>query len=222
MPPLWLPVMEPAGTRAGPPCVVQEAKECKANPSRVSIYQQVPAEYRERHGLGAGASCCRSHKCKRICGLMPQELGRPGRKRAGESSPSTSSASPSVVEGIPARTRKLPKIVVQVYEIKQVRHTTVDYEHPTNCEDTLEARRSCTPHAKGDTMECAVHGEFRMHEDGARFPDTYWFTPKQLKDAGIKKEAILDKLDAYHQELKEANEQVDSDLSDDEEGYDGG
>ena len=108
------------------------------------------------------------------------------------------------MEGIPARTiRKQPKVVTAVYEIKTVRHTRVDYEHPTSCEDVLEARRSCTPYAKGETMECAVHGEFKMTVDGLLFPDTYWFTPRELKDTGVSKRTIVQKLAEYNAELEE-------------------
>ena len=65
------------------------------------------------------------------------------------------------------------------------RCTTVDFERPTSDDVVVEARRDALPAARSKTLEYAVHGKFRMCEGSVlSFPDTFWLTPRKLKDGG--------------------------------------
>ena len=83
------------------------------------------------------------------------------------------------------------------------RLSTVDFERATTDEFVLEARRSAL--ADDFVVEYAVHGQFKMAADGSSFPDTYWFTLRELKDAGMSKAHIKAAVDAFEAKLSEAN-----------------
>ena len=90
----------------------------------------------------------------------------------------------------------------------------VDFERASFNECTLEARRSKLP--DDFCVDYAVHGDFQMSADGSRFPDTYWFSLREMKDAGVSKAHIKAAVDAYEVKLSEANTAGLDEISDDE------
>ena len=60
---------------------------------------------------------------------------------------------------------------------------------------------------------------FKMRADGSAFPDTFWFSIKELKEAGAQKEEVAQQIALFEDELGGAAEEG---LGDWEEGEEGG
>ena len=48
-----------------------------------------------------------------------------------------------------------------------------------------------------------VHGKFCSRTDGRNFPDTFFFSARELKDAGLTKAHIREEITAHHSALLE-------------------
>ena len=68
-------------------------------------------------------------------------------------------------------------------------------------------------------IEYKVHGSFSSREGERSFPDTFMFSARELKDAGVPKRTINRALLAYHAELRDKGmgelEEVSSDEDED-------
>ena len=68
-------------------------------------------------------------------------------------------------------------------------------------------------------IEYKVHGSFSSREGERSFPDTFMFSARELKDAGVPKRTINAALLAYHAELRDKGmgelEEVSSDEDED-------
>ena len=68
-------------------------------------------------------------------------------------------------------------------------------------------------------IEYKVHGSFSSREGARSFPDTFMFSARELKDAGVPKREINQALLAYHAELRDKGmgelEEVSSDEDED-------
>ena len=68
-------------------------------------------------------------------------------------------------------------------------------------------------------IEYKVHGSFSSREGARSFPDTFMFSARELKDAGVPKLEINQALLAYHAELRDKGmgelEEVSSDEDED-------
>ena len=102
------------------------------------------------------------------------------------------------------------------------RCTTVDFERPTSDEAVVEARRDELPVRRSKTLEYAVHGKFRMREGGAAFPDTFWLSPRELKNGGCSTADIQHAREAFEEEQAMAGQEACEGLSSEEESEDEG
>ena len=98
----------------------------------------------------------------------------------------------------------------------------VDFERPSSDEATIEARRDALPVARSSTLEYAVHWKFRTREGGASFPDTFWYSLRELRRAGCSTADLRTARDAYEEELAFASEEAMDQLSDEEDEVEGG
>ena len=97
-----------------------------------------------------------------------------------------------------------------------LRCTTVDFERPTSDEAVVEARRDALPAARWEALEYAVHGKFRMREGGVSFPDTFWYSLKELRTAGCSRANLRAAVGSYEEEMAAASEAILCDMSDSE------
>jgi hypothetical protein len=97
-----------------------------------------------------------------------------------------------------------------------LRCTTVDFERPTSDEAVVEARRDALPAARWEALEYAVHGKFRMREGGVSFPDTFWYSLKELRTAGCSRANLRAAVGSYEEEMAAASENILCDMSDSE------
>ena len=97
-----------------------------------------------------------------------------------------------------------------------LRCTTVDFERPTSDDAVAEARRDALPAARSQTLEYAVHRKFRMREGGVSFPDTFWYSLKELKVAGCSRADLRAAVGSYEEEMAAASEAILCDMSDSE------
>ena len=95
----------------------------------------------------------------------------------------------------------------------------VGFERPSSDEATIEARRDALPVARSSTLE---YGKFRMREGGASFPDTFWYSLRELRRAGCSTADLRTARDAYEEELAFASEEAMDQLSDEEDEVEGG
>ena len=84
----------------------------------------------------------------------------------------------------------------------------MDFERPSSDESVVEARRDPLPVARADTLEYAVHGKFRTREGGAAFPDTVWFSLRELRAAGCSRASLRAAVCAYEESMAAASEEV--------------
>ena len=93
----------------------------------------------------------------------------------------------------------------------------MDLERPSSDESVVEARRDPLPVARSQTMEYAVHGKFRTREGGAAFPDTFWFSLKELRAAGCSTADLRAHVGSFEEEMAAASEEILCELSEEEE-----
>ena len=96
------------------------------------------------------------------------------------------------------------------------RCSVVDFERPSSDESVVEARRDPLPVKRANTLEYAVHGKFRTREGGAAFPDTVWFSLRELRAAGCSRASLHAAVSAYEESMAEASEEVLCELSETE------
>ena len=92
----------------------------------------------------------------------------------------------------------------------------VDFERPSSDESVVEARRDPLPVKRANTLEYAVHGKFRTREGGAAFPDTVWFSLRELRAAGCSRASLRAAVSSYEESMAEASEEVLCELSETE------
>ena len=66
-------------------------------------------------------------------------------------------------------------------------------------------------------VEYKVHGNFCSRTDGRNFPDTFFFSARELKDAGLPKARIREAIIAHHSTLLERGMGDLDEVSSDEE-----
>ena len=96
------------------------------------------------------------------------------------------------------------------------RCSVVDFERPSSDESVVEARRDPLPVARAQTLEYAVHGKFRTREGGVAFPDTVWFSLRELRAAGCSRASLRAAVRAYEESMAAASEEVLCELSETE------
>ena len=78
------------------------------------------------------------------------------------------------------------------------------------------------PADAASAVEYKVHGNFGSRTDGRNFPDTFFFSARELKDAGLPKTRIREAVLQHHATLLERGmgdlEEVSSDEEELEEG----
>ena len=68
-------------------------------------------------------------------------------------------------------------------------------------------------------LEYEIFGKFKMTEEGGHgFPDTYWFSVEELREAGADKSEVQKKIEEYEQQLAAAGVTDMEDWSSDSEG----
>ena len=68
-------------------------------------------------------------------------------------------------------------------------------------------------------LEYEIFGKFKMTEEGGHgFPDTYWFSVDELREAGADKSEVQEKIDEYEGKLAAAGVADMDDWSSDSEG----
>ena len=77
-------------------------------------------------------------------------------------------------------------------------------------------RNSIEAEASG-VIEYKVHGSFSSREGARSFPDTFMFSARELKDAGVLKQTIRHAFLAYHAELRNRGMAELEEVSSDEE-----
>ena len=224
---------------AGPPCFGKKAEACAADPTRESQYKYIPTEICEKFGLPPGACVCKSKKCWRVFGMAddPKPPGRPSAavKRAREDSITP-------VLNVSVSSRSKPTVIVKIHSFKDARRaparslckvsrlscaltiagrffhrcSVVDFERPSSDESVVEARRDPLPVARAQTLEYAVHGKFRTREGGVAFPDTVWFSLRELRAAGCSRASLRAAVRAYEESMAAASEEVLCELSETE------
>ena len=66
-------------------------------------------------------------------------------------------------------------------------------------------------------LEYEIFGKFKMTEEGGHgFPDTYWFSVDELREAGADKSEVQEKIDEYEGKLAAAGLADMDDWSDSE------
>ena len=84
------------------------------------------------------------------------------------------------------------------------------------------ANRNSIPDEASSGVEYKVHGMFSSKIGARPFPDTFMFSARELKDAGLPKKRIKQAVINYHKELLEQGmgdlEEVSSDEEELEEG----
>ena len=76
------------------------------------------------------------------------------------------------------------------------RHHTVDCERATTEEAILAARQNSIA-VPFEVKEYEVHGEFKQAKESRPFPDTHWFTIRELHQGGLPKAAIQEAMLTY-------------------------
>ena len=67
----------------------------------------------------------------------------------------------------------------------------------------MGANRNSIEDETSGVIEYKVHGSFSSREGARSFPDTFMFSARELKDAGVPKRTINQALLAYHAELRD-------------------
>ena len=88
----------------------------------------------------------------------------------------------------------------------------------------MDANKNSLPEAPDELaglVEYKVHGMFASREGARVYPDTFMFSARELKDAGLPKRHIRQAVFAYHAQLLEramgSMEEVSSDEEEEEE-----
>ena len=112
-----------------------------------------------------------------------------------------------------------PPATYLVVVILRGRFDRVDCERYTSDENILGANRNSIEDEASGVIEYKVHGSFSSREGERSFPDTFMFSARELKDAGVPKRTINRALLAYHAELRDKGmgelEEVSSDEDED-------
>tara|TARA_B110000046_G_scaffold89231_1_gene97338 strand:+ start:575 stop:946 length:372 start_codon:yes stop_codon:yes gene_type:complete len=66
-----------------------------------------------------------------------------------------------------------------------------------------------------------VHGKFRMREGGTAFPDTYWFSPRELKDRGFCVADLRAAVEIFEESMAMAREEAMAELTEEESEEEG-
>ena len=83
------------------------------------------------------------------------------------------------------------------------RFDRTDCERYSNDETIRDANQNSIPEELSGVVEYKVHGSFLSREGARSFPDTFVFSARELKDAGVPKAKIRRAMDTYHAELVE-------------------
>jgi hypothetical protein len=110
------------------------------------------------------------------------------------------------------------------------RFDLIDCERYTIDENILDANKNSLPEAPDELsglVEYKVHGMFASRQGARCFPDTFMYSARDLKDAGVSKRRIMQVVIDYHAQLLErgmgALEEVSSDEDEpDERRQEGG
>jgi len=111
------------------------------------------------------------------------------------------------------------------------RFDLIDCERYTIDENILDANKNSLPEEPDELsglVEYKVHGMFASRQGARCFPDTFMYSARELKDAGVPKRRIMQVVIDYHAQLLErgmaALDVVSSDEEDTEadEGREGG
>ena len=98
------------------------------------------------------------------------------------------------------------------------RFDRTDCERYSNDETIRDANQNSIPEELSGVVEYKVHGSFLSREGARSFPDTFVFSTRELKDAGVPKAKIRRAMDKYHAELMERGDAaMDAVSSDDED-----
>ena len=81
----------------------------------------------------------------------------------------------------------------------------------------MGANRNSIEDETSGVIEYKVHGSFSSREGARSFPDTFMFSARELKDAGVPKRTINQALLAYHAELRDRGMGELEEVSSDEE-----
>ena len=84
----------------------------------------------------------------------------------------------------------------------------------------MDSNKNSLPEAPDELagiVEYKVHGTFASREGSRDFPDTFTFSARELRDAGLPKRRILQALLAYHAQLLERGMAALDAVSSDEE-----
>ena len=81
------------------------------------------------------------------------------------------------------------------------RFDRVDCERYTNDEIILDANKNSIPDETSSVVEYKVHGMFSSRQGARCFPDTFMFSARELKDAGMPKKRIRQAVIDYHAQL---------------------
>ena len=103
--------------------------------------------------------------------------------------------------------------------LSRCRFDRVDCERYSNDESIVNANRNSIPDESSSAVEYKVHGLFSSREGARCFPDTFMFSARDLKDAGMPKKRIRQAVIDYHaQLLVQGMGDLEEVSSDEEEG----
>ena len=86
----------------------------------------------------------------------------------------------------------------------------------------MNANRNSIPDESSSALEYKVHGLFSSREGARCFPDTFMFTARELKDAGLPKRSIRQAVIEYHAKVLEKGMGELEEVSSDEEALEEG